>query len=447
MQATELHPMLRGDLKALSGQLANRSTMPRISSIKANQRKEAPKRLKIERQLPASFTDPEKNPYLDTHLGSHMKLEPKQKQRGKMFQFVKPGRFVAQAEKLRTEAKLEQLKMEIDERVAKAQLDDQKEALDIANIVTPEPPLVEWWDKPYIQDSGIYGDHKKYKITGADSPITIYIQHPVPLAPPMSISNGERAPAQIMLTQKERKKLRRQRRREQQREHREKVMLGLLPPDQPRLTMANFMRIMASQSVPDPTRLEAEVKRQVQARQEKHEAENAANKLTKEQKHEKNEARLEADEKKGILTAVFKISNLQHPQHRYKVSVNATQMHLTGAALICPGSMSLVVVEGPEKQIKAYKKLLLRRIDWEYVQPKEGQESGEGGDVDLTGNECHMVWQGQVEARRFNGFRMRDCPTETQARNWLAGAKCEQYWSLGKQYRADDGLSAVDPLI
>ncbi|KAJ2468944.1 U4/U5/U6 small nuclear ribonucleoprotein prp3 [Coemansia sp. RSA 2322] len=441
--------MLRGDYKASGTNMrAGLASMPRISSVKANQRKEAPKRLKIEQGAPASYTDPEKNPYFDTTLGGARRTaEPRGRRAGKQFQFVKPGRFVEQAERLRNEARLEQLKTEIAARADAARLED--EVFDAHAIRFSEPPEVEWWDAPFVSNS-------EYNKVVANAPlITIYIQHPVPVEPPVSIQGaGVAVPSQLILTRKERKKVRRQRRLEAQREHREKVMLGLLPPDEPKLRLSNFMRIMANQSVPDPTRLEAEVRKQMQARAEKHEAENKARMLTKEQKTEKNVSKLEKEESKGIVAAVFRVDKLKHVQHRYKVSVNAKESHLTGTAIVCP-QMSVVVVEGPEKYIKAYTKLMLRRIDWTDSQPRldaappsqrspavaadseeQQQRQQEPTEMDYSQNACHLIWQGEIEQRRFAQFRLHDCPTETMARRRLGSVGCESYWALAKQFTA-----------
>ncbi|KAI8325368.1 PRP3-domain-containing protein [Martensiomyces pterosporus] len=455
----ELHPMLRDDFKPFSsgkgkpGQVA----IPRISSIKANQRKPPQKRMKIEHEIPASFADPEKNPYFDPFLGGQRSAEPRQRKHGKQFQFVRPGRYVEQADKLRAEARLEKLKAEIEERAAKAKLED--EVLDVSAIRPAEPPEVEWWDAPFLVGNAYDLVPDKAKLEGPDSLVTIYVQHPVPIEPPEPICNASSAPSQLILTKKERKKVRRQRRLEQQREHREKVMLGLLPPDPPKLRLSNFMRILANQSVPDPTRLEAEVRRQVQARQSKHEADNQARKLTKEQRREKIEAKMEAEEKKGLVCAVFRVSNLTHPQHRYKVSINAKQHNLTGVALACP-QMSLVIAEGSAKAVKAYKKLMLRRIDWTDSQPKLESHSGtaagsseheqgeeEGAQADYSDNECHLVWQGELDERRFKFFKLRVCPTESQAKSWLASAKCDSFWQLAKQYSSSDSITALNQLV
>ncbi|KAJ2088519.1 U4/U5/U6 small nuclear ribonucleoprotein prp3, partial [Coemansia sp. S142-1] len=147
-QPTELHPMLRDDYKASAR--SGQAPMPRISSIKANQRKEQPKRLKIEHEAPASFTDPEKNPYFDPSLGTQRTAEPHARRAGKQFQFARPGRYIEQAEKLRNEAKMEQLKVEIAARAEVARLED--EVLDANAIKFSEPPEVEWWDAPFVSN-------------------------------------------------------------------------------------------------------------------------------------------------------------------------------------------------------------------------------------------------------------------------------------------------------
>ncbi|KAJ2554515.1 U4/U5/U6 small nuclear ribonucleoprotein prp3 [Coemansia sp. RSA 1878] len=424
---TELHPMLRGDYKPKHS--TQRATLP-VSSIKANQQK--PK-LKITHETP-SLTDPTQNPYFDPSL-TRRTHGPQTRRRHKQFHFAEPGQYVEQAERKRAEARMEQLKQEIAERAELARLED--EVLDASAIQFVEPPQVEWWDAPFLSEAS-YGSDAK--LEGPDSLCTIYIQHPVPIEPPLAIRSQGVAPAQLILTHKERKKIRRQRRLEQQRERREKVMLGLLPPEPPKLKMSNFMQIMANESVPDPTKLEAEVRRQMQARQTKHEADNKARKLTKEQRHEKIEAKTKADEEACLMRAVFRINKLEHPQHWHKVTVNARQMHLTGTAISCPTGFSLVVVEGSAKNVKAYKKLMLRRIDWTMSQNDQGSVTN-----DLTSNECHLIWQGEIDKRKFRQFKQHTSASETQAKKWLMRAKSDELWQLAKQYDPNDSITALDP--
>ncbi|KAJ2881556.1 U4/U5/U6 small nuclear ribonucleoprotein prp3, partial [Coemansia aciculifera] len=180
---TELHPMLRDDYKA-NAPRSGQATMPRISSVMANQRKEAPRRLKIEHEAPPSFTDPEKNPYFDPALGTHRTAEPHARRAGKQFQFARPGRYIEQAERLRNEAKMEQLKAEIAARAEVARLED--EVLDANAIKFSEPPAVEWWDAPFVPNGDAYPSVDE-EVVPVESLITIYVQHPVPVEPPASI--------------------------------------------------------------------------------------------------------------------------------------------------------------------------------------------------------------------------------------------------------------------
>ncbi|KAJ2832027.1 U4/U5/U6 small nuclear ribonucleoprotein prp3 [Coemansia furcata] len=439
-QPTELHPMLRNDYKA-SAQLGQAS-MPRIASIKANQRKEQPKRLKIEHEAPASFTDPKTDAYFDTSLGTHRTAGPRMRRAGKKLQFAKPGQYSEQADKLQNEAKMEHLKVKIAARAEVARLEDK--VLDAIAIKFSEPPEIEWWDAPFVSN----GAYPQGDVVPIESLITIYVQHLVPVEPPASILNKSSAPSQLILMHKERKKVRQQRRIEKQREHCEKVMLGLLPPDEPKLRMSNFVRIMANQSVLDPTKAEAEARKQKQVRVDKHKADNQARKLTKEQRVAKKKRKVEIEEQKGMVAAVFRVDNLRYLPHRFKVSIGAKQNDLTGRALVC-GHMSVVVVEGSERSVKAYKKLMLRRIDWVNAQVKLDAASSAGdaeqAKVDLSKNSCHMIWQGPIERPRFSEFRLRDCSTEGDAKRALGDYGCEAYWQLAKQF--DPSVAIVSDLL
>ncbi|KAJ1876050.1 U4/U5/U6 small nuclear ribonucleoprotein prp3 [Coemansia sp. RSA 990] len=443
-KANEIHPMLRDDF---TFKLSNKhkkprlSTMPPVSSIKANQRKPEIAKLKVEHTVPEGYTDPSQNPYFDPSLGRNSHKPQTHRRRNKPFSFIRPGRYVEKAEKERAAAKMEQLKQEIASNAEQEKLEE--EAMDLGGIRFAEPPEVEWWDAPFLQEPNYKSE---FKITGPESLCSIYVQHPVPIEPPLAIRNQSQAPAQLILTRKERKKLRRQRRLEEQQEKRDKVMLGLLPPPPPKLKMSNFMRVMANDSTLDPTKMEAEVRRQMQARKDKHEADNQARKLTKEQRREKNEIKEKEEERKGMVRAAFRVDKLEHPRHWYKVSMNAQQMRLTGTALSCPAAkQALVIVEGSAKNIKAYKKLMLRRIDW--TMSEMDLETDAQVSDDYSENQCHLIWQGDVDARQFTQFRQRTCPTESQAKSWLAKAGCDALWQLAKQYDPNDSITAIDPFI
>jgi U4/U6 small nuclear ribonucleoprotein PRP3 len=58
------------------------------------------------------------------------------------------------------------------------------------------------------------------------------------------------------------KKLRRQSRREAWKEKQDKIRLGIIAPDQPKVKMSNLMRVLGNEAVQDPTKVEAHVREQ-----------------------------------------------------------------------------------------------------------------------------------------------------------------------------------------
>jgi U4/U6 small nuclear ribonucleoprotein PRP3 len=70
--------------------------------------------------------------------------------------------------------------------------------------------------------------------------------------------------------------------------------------------VSNLMKVLTSDAVQDPTRVEAKVRREVAMRKHGHDKMNAERKLTEEQKREKVETKKVEEEKKGIFGAVFK---------------------------------------------------------------------------------------------------------------------------------------------
>ncbi|KAG5458068.1 MAG: pre-mRNA processing factor 3-domain-containing protein [Olpidium bornovanus] len=323
------------------------------------------------------------------------------------------------------------------------------------------PPAVEWWDA-LLLPSGSYDDLDTMTVGdrgGAlekkiDEMCLDLVQHPVPVHPPYEDAPP---PARaLMLTTKERKKLRRQRRAEEQKERQDKVRLGLLPPEEPKVRLANLMRVLGQEAVLDPTKIEAKVRRQVEERRLNHLRQGVESKLTPEQKKAKAKRKYEASEDKGVT--------------RFKVDKNATQYQLTGCSLLCP-NFSMVVVEGGPKGIRHYKKLMLRRIDWEEEnidEEQEGEQGGRGGGggggaggpgggggggnaggdagqgaKDKEPNACHLVWEGEVTRRAFVGFRFRQCPTERSAREHLARSGVEYFFDYVKNYVPAEGEASV----
>ena len=121
--------------------------------------------------------------------------------------------------------------------------------------------------------------------------------------------------------------MRKLRRKQELQDKRDRIRMGLLPPDPPKgrilfilkdvalqanlytclVRLANLMKVLTSDAVQDPTRVEARVRREVAMRKHTHEKMNAERKLTDEQRREKIETKKAEEDKKGIYGAVFKL--------------------------------------------------------------------------------------------------------------------------------------------
>jgi len=222
------------------------------------------------------------------------------------------------------------------------------------------------------------------------------------------------------------------------------------------------MKVLTSDAVQDPTKVEAKVRREVAMRKHVHDKMNEERKLTDEQRREKIENKKVDEEKRGIFGAVFKIKTLSDPAHRYKVRKNAEQLNLTGVCIFNP-SFSMVYVEGAAKFVRKYKRLMLERMAWtEAARPRDAEdveidngdsdEEGQGDDKDrgkavtqdetgepvsLEDNKCFIVWEGQLRDRAFSSFKPRSCPTDSSAKE-LLGARLSGYWDQAKNWRPEE---------
>ncbi len=237
------------------------------------------------------------------------------------------------------------------------------------------------------------------------------------------------------------------------------------------------MKVLTSDAVQDPTRVEAKVRREVAMRKHTHEKMNAERKLTDDQRREKVENKKIDEEKKGIYGALFKcflsayilcngtdalsrIKSLTDPSHQFKVRKNAEQMNLSGVCIFNP-AFSMVYVEGAAKHLRQYKRLMTHRIAWtEASRPRGGEdvELAEGangetpgmtvdnvGDkakeaadpVSLEDNKCWLVWEGDLRERSFNAFKAKSCASDRAAKE-LLGEKLKGYWDIAKNWKGDE---------
>lgn len=449
-----LHPSLIGDSGIDSRSTSNRQAMqPKFATTMANRKSNSgydQKKGKKENQLDLSGPSLEEikaNPYFDPSLDPKVTMARSRHSRHLIFN--EPGKYIQQASAMRNQAKLEAMKKKIADSAKKAGMIDD---IDTERaFVVPEPPEIEWWDEAYVNGkdySNIDGPNGT-KIDGEDTIVTIYIQHPVAIEPPQE--KIAPAPKPMFLTPKEQAKLRRQTRKENLKEQQMKVRLGLEPPPPPKVKISNLMRVLGEEAVKDPTAVEARVNREIAERLAKHEKTNADRALSKDAKVEKLAAQQAGDAAKGIHSLIFKIDSLVNGQHRYKVWKNAEQQALTGLCILHP-KFCLVVAEGGEHSIKAYKKLMLNRIDWHVnVSPKKNEdgqspepltswlraEDDKGNLKDIGFNKCTLVWEGEQKRRAFRKWGTKVCETDKDAKDALSRSKMENFWTLAKSQASE----------
>ncbi|CAL5090612.1 unnamed protein product [Urochloa decumbens] len=359
------------------------------------------------------------------------------------FQFVEEGKLTRQAELHRIksqfgEAQAKELKVKQAQLAkAKAEVDMNPNLIEVApGVRAPKQkqkeaiPDIEPWDAKILL-SATYEDFTVEKLNM--DRITIYVEHPEPLDPPAEPAPPP--PQPLKLTKKEQKKLRTQRRLAKEKDRQEMIRQGLLEPPKPKVKMSNLMKVLGSEAVQDPTRLEMEIRTAAAEREQAHVDRNIARKLTPSERREKKERKLFDDPTNTVETivCVYKISDLSHPQTRFKVDVNAQENRLTGAAVITDG-ISVVVVEGGKKSIKRYNKLMLNRIDWAAA---VGDDDDGDEEPDKPVNSCVLVWQGSVAKPNFHRFTVHNCRSEVAAKKVFADASVPHYWDLAVNFSED----------
>ena len=260
--------------------------------------------------------------------------------------------------------------------------------------------------------------------------ITHYVEHPVPIEPPAEAPPPP--PQPLKLTKREQKKLRTQRRLAREKERQDMIRQGLLEPPKAKVKMSNLMRVLANETVQDPTRMEQQVRAAAQEREQAHADRNLANKLTPSEKKEKKERKLFDEEGigGGSVATVFRLRHLRHAQTRFKVDVNAQQNRLTGRCVMSD-ELALVFVEGGAKPSKRFARLMTGRIDW-----AAAAAPPEGGGEEVP-NSCQLVWQGTVAKPMFDEFKIEAFRTNAAARMHCEEHKCAHYWDLAVNFPTD----------
>jgi len=444
--AINVHPSLLADLPTSIDRRNRGHVAPKFSTTLANLNRQSEvvarkmqkgesakekehKKLEILTK-PAESDFSRDNPYYDSKLDVAYSVQRDRK--AKALVFNPHGKFIEKAKQSRAAAKMAELKRAIEERARKAGLEEDLDVGDREVLLRPEPPEIEWWDEDLLTNKTYDDiDEGALKLEGDETKITLYIQNPIPIPPP---TTG--APSRpVMMTAKEMAKARRIRRAEEQKDKRGKTLLGLIPPDPPKIKLSNLMKVLTSEAVKDPTAVERRVRKEVDARKNKHEQDNEARKLTKEERHVKEAEKRAADVlRTGLHCCLFRIANLSNPSHVFKIDQNARQLELTGIVIMNPRT-NIVVVEGGLPAIKKYKRLMTVRIDWtdnsrSRVIAKGNQEMLEDEPEDLSANTCDLVWEGELRSRNFKIWvGEREASNDAAARKWL-GKGAENFWRL-----------------
>ncbi|XP_076809565.1 U4/U6 small nuclear ribonucleoprotein Prp3-like [Clavelina lepadiformis] len=395
----------------------------RAPTLKANIR--AKKREEFRQKL-------QEKPTQDLSSGSSQYFDKRVKQESALrsrrnFKFHEKGRFVQIAQKIRTKAQLEKLQGEIAQAAKRTGIQQASKLALIAPKVGAESianaiPDIEWWDK-YIIDNEERDFANQSNIVS--DVLTNLIEHPTQIiAPGEDIT--ENPVLGTYLTKKERKKLRRMNRREALKDEQEKVRLGLIPAPEPKVKLSNLMRVLGTDAVQDPTKVEKHVRMQMAKRQRAHEQANAARKLTTEQKKEKRIRKLKENTSDTVHITMYRVHTLRDPSKRFKIEMNSKQLYMTGCTVLHP-DINVVVVEGGPKAQRKFKRLMLVRIKWD--EDKKGKRIQDTG-LEEGEKMCELIWEGQASSGNFGDMTFKQCTTDEEAHYFFKKHGVEHYWDL-----------------
>ena len=186
----------------------------------------------------------------------------------------------------------------------------------------------------------------KTVVTGTDTVFSLdnvetakYIQHPVPLKSLDKLKAEHALP--MYLIKRERLRIRKKRRAEEEQDRRDKEVMGLIPPKEPKSKLSNFMRVLGDKAVSDPSKMEMSVLKQIYQRQAEHELNNAKRRLTPAQRNEKSWLKRQEKEQEktvdSLHMSVFVVNVQLDTKTIVKIKRDMNQWFLTGAIVHCRG--------------------------------------------------------------------------------------------------------------
>jgi U4/U6 small nuclear ribonucleoprotein PRP3 len=297
-------------------------------------------------------------------------------------------------------------------------------------------PEVEWWDACVVDDP---------------QSVSHLVEHPVPLQGLKASSKSNVPLVKAYLTEKEREKLRRLKKKEKEQDIQDKIRMGLLKPPPPRIKLKNLMRIVGEEAVAGPSAIEQAARAQAEERVREHEQRNLDRKLTPEQRRAKNITKWTKpiDYSNILKTSVYAVFTEISGKARFKICINADQLHLSGIFVDSKSNEqpSLVVVEGSRKGVKRFDRLMLHRINWTSnnndEEMKEEEEDDDGDSQDDTetlkqSGKCVRIFHGseaKPESKKYipkwTYVEMKDDYTSiVQQKGYM------HYWEMLSRYRS-----------
>ncbi|EFC39814.1 U4/U6-associated splicing factor HPRP3 [Naegleria gruberi] len=432
-----------------------------VSSAKINQNRKQKKEniLKIEKPPNIKKLD-----FYDSTL-SVPKAERKKRNRG--LAFHEQGEFIEKAKMMRELEEEERQRALLKEQLEKERKEQEKiekekerlrliqEELEIGELhmmlgcrriedFESTIPDAFWWDKKILKsckkaDENV-NNHVDIYQRDFDAENEVYsikeklvkhdfVEHPI-IVDPLK-KKVDAGPLPLMLTKKEQKKMRTQQRIQREKENQRKIALGLTPPPPPKANMGNYMKALLA-SGQDATELEMKIKKEIEERMQAHEERNNNEKLTKEQRKEKKIRKITEDAESELITILYSIPNIAHPQTRFKINT-AKEKGITGAVLSYPSQTRdkdriLLIAEGGKKFLKKYDDVILNKIDWSKV---EGVQS-ENTIPTQSDNQpsARMLWKGTVLKRNFQYFKFQKFEDEESIKNYLNDHGCIHYFDV-----------------
>ncbi|EDQ90710.1 uncharacterized protein MONBRDRAFT_20505 [Monosiga brevicollis MX1] len=398
----------------------------RQSDFAGNARAKRQEKLsQVTKEVQDEEADRTNSEFYDARLVEAAKEDRGQRKR-RALRFHEPGKFQEYADRLRAKAKLEQLQSEVSSAAQKAGISaaarlalvPKREELESTTV-----PDVEWWDQVLLGDQTYEAQAESGKPL---NDITRLVQHPVTFDQ-YSAQRNVTLPA--YLTKKEQKKIRKQRRRAEEEEKQTLIGLGKMEAPAPKVKISNLMRVLGTEAVQDPTKVEAVVRAQMQMRQRQHEEHNAKTKLSDEQRRAKKAKKLQDSTADGVAASLFLVSSMKSEKNKFKVETNAKQYNMTGAAIMTPTN-NIVIVEGGPRNMRKYKRLMTHRINWNDKVANSAADDEDGEGEERGPNTCTLIWEGTLERRFFKDFFIKFFRSEALAREWLDNRRSAHYWDL-----------------